>query len=174
MAVNMDMRQALKIYWATWKLQLRAATALRGAFWVQVLGMVLNNTGLLIAWLFMFHRFGTIHGWSMKEMVGLQGVNMLIFGFVMLASVGIMDLPRHVDRGSFDGMLVKPQPILLQLSSSNIDATTIGDILLGILLSIWYIFISPLSLASSLLFLASLVIGLVIFWCFAMLLPNLL
>jgi ABC-2 type transport system permease protein len=170
----MDIRHTLKIYVSSWKLQLRAAAALRGAFWMQIIGMVINNTALLVAWLFMFHHFGTIHGWSIKEMIGMQGINMIVFGIVMLSSAGIMDLPRHVDRGSFDGMLVKPQPVLFQLGSSNIDVTTIGDFALGLLLTGWYVAVSPLTIGSLLLFLGAMFIGLIVLWCLMILLPNVL
>jgi ABC-2 type transport system permease protein len=170
----MEIIDSLRFYVASWKLQLKAAAALRTAFWTQVFGMVINNMAIILAWYFLFHSFGTINGWSVKEMVGLQGINMLIFGLVMLTSYGIMELPRHVDRGSLDGLLVKPKPVLLQLSGSHIEVTTLGDVGLGILLTVLYAAISPFSLASTLLFIASLIIGVVIAWCFLVLLPNIL
>lgn len=170
----MNIQYALKVYLSSWKLQLRAAAALRGAFWTQIIGMAINNAALIGAWLFLFHQFGNINGWSMKELIGLQGVVMVVFGVVMLASYGILDLPRHVDRGSFDSMLVKPQPILLQLGSSNIEVTAVGDFVLGIILVTWYAIVSPLTLGSLALFLGSMLIGVVVLWCLTVLLPNIL
>lgn len=170
----MEVKDILRFYFVSWILQLKAAAALRTAFWTQVFGMVVNNMAIILAWYFLFHSFGNINGWSVKEMVGLQGINMLIFGAVMLASSGIMDLPRHVDRGSLDGLLVKPKPILLQLSGGRVEVTTLGDVGLGIILTIFYAAISPFSIASTMLFIASMVTGVVIAWCFLVLLPNIL
>lgn len=170
----MEIKDSLRYYFASWKLQLKAVAALRTAFWTQIFGMVVNNMTIILAWYFLFHSFGTINGWSVKEMVGLQGINMLIFGVVMLTSYGIMDLPRQVDRGSLDGLLVKPKPVLLQLSSNHVEITALGDVGLGIILTVLYAVISPFSMASTLLFITSLVIGFVIAWCFLVLLPNIL
>ena len=155
-------------------IQLRAAAALRGAFMAQIAVMILNNIGIIAAWLFLFDRFGTINGWSGKELIALQGINMLIFGVMMLLSVGIVDLPRHVDQGSFDTFLTRPSSVLSQVASSNIDVTTIGDTILGVILTVWYLTQVDLHLASFMLFLISMMIGCVIFWTFAILLPNIL
>lgn len=148
--------------------------ALRGAFAVQIIGMMLNNATLIVAWLFLFHKFGTINGWGAHELIGVIGINMFLFGIIMTLSVGILDLPRHIDRGSLDSMLTKPAPLLLQLAGSNIDPTTFGDILLGTILVVWYALTSQLTGAKIIVFIAALLIGAVLFWCFAILLPNLL
>lgn len=148
--------------------------SLRGAFMLQILGMVLNNSALVIAWLFFFHHFGTVNGWGAEELIGMMGISMFIFGVVFIFSSGLMDLPRHVDRGSLDSMLTKPQPMIPQLASSNLDPTTFGDVLLGGGLIIWYMLSNDLSFAEIGLFGAAIIIALVVFWCFAILLPNLL
>ncbi|HMS30818.1 MAG TPA: ABC-2 family transporter protein [Candidatus Saccharibacteria bacterium] len=146
--------------------------SLRGAFAVQIFGMVLNNTALIAAWLFLFHKFGTINGWHAHELIGVIGINMLIFGVMMVFSSGLMDLPRYVDRGSLDSMLTKPAPLLLQLAGSNLDPTTFGDVLLGLGITLWYMSSAHVTFVKLTLFLLTLIVALVLFWCFALLLPN--
>ncbi len=165
-------KRDLAVYWHALSLQIRGAISLRGAFALQIVGMILNNAAITVAWLFLFQRFGVINGWHAQELIGFEGMNMVVFGIVMIFSVGILDLPRHVDRGSLDSMLTKPTPLLLQLASSNVDPTTFGDLLLGLGLVTWYITISNLSIAKALVFAASLFVGLVIFWCFVVLIPG--
>lgn len=154
--------------------QLRAAATLRGAFVMQVLGMVVNNAGFILAWMFFFDKFGAINGWSVQELIGLNGIMMLIFGIMMLTSTGILDLPTHVDQGSFDSFLVRPASVLGQLAGSNIDVTNIGDIGMGIVLTTWYVVVSHASLGATCMFLLTFAIGCVIFWTCAILLPNIL
>lgn len=173
-SIQLSWRRDLKVYWHTLRLQMRSAMSLRGAFAIQIFGMMLNNTALIIAWLFLFHKFGTINGWGAHELIGLTGINMLVFGIMMILGGGIMDLPRHVDRGSLDGLLTKPAPLLFQLASSNLDATCFGDIILGFGITTWYVSTSNLDALKLSLFLITIMIALVLFWCFAILLPNLL
>lgn len=167
-------RQDLRVYWHSLRLQIRAAMALRGAFFVQIGGMVVNNTALIVAWLFLFEQFGTINGWQARELIGMMGIGMLVFGVVMFLSQGIQDLPRHVDRGSLDGMLTKPSPVLMQLAGNRVDATVFGDFAMGLGITVWYFAVSDVSLAEASVFLLSLAIAVVIFWCFVILLPSLL
>lgn len=171
---TLSWRRDLKVYWYTMRLQVQSAVSLRGAFALQIVGMMLNNSALIFAWLFLFHKFGTINGWHAQELIGVVGINMLIFGIVMVLGGGIMDLPRHVDRGSLDGMLTKPSPLLYQLASSNLDVTCFGDIILGLGITVWYIIISHVTIPRLGVFVLSLVPALTLFWCFAILLPNLL
>ncbi len=167
-----DLRKDLGVYWHSLCLQIKGAMALRGAFALQIGAMILNNAAITIAWLFLFQRFGSINGWRAQELIGFEGMNMVIFGIVMILSVGILDLPKHVDRGSLDNMLTKPTPLLLQLASSNVDSTTFGDLLLGLGLVTWYMLVSGISVTKLIVFTGSLLIGLIIFWCFVVLLPG--
>ncbi|HEX9153614.1 MAG TPA: ABC-2 family transporter protein, partial [Candidatus Saccharimonadales bacterium] len=159
---------------ASLKVQFRAAAVLRGAFILQVLGMILNNIALTSAWFFFFERFGSVNGWDFPHFVGTQGVGMLVYGLVVFGSSGIMDTPRHVDTGSMDGFLAKPTSVLAQLCSSKMDVTTLGDMIIGLAATVWYLFYVDLSLAAFALFVISVAVSVVIFLCFVMLLPNVL
>ncbi len=151
----------LMVYWHSLRLQVRAAMSLRGAFAIQVIGMVLNNSAIIVAWLFLFRKFGTINGWGPHELIGLQGVNMVIFGVMMLLSEGILNLDRYVDRGTLDGMLTKPMPVLLQIAGNHHDPTTFGDFLLGVGITAWYVLTSHPTAIKFVIF--------VLLWCFTLL-----
>lgn len=172
--VELSWKRDLRVYWHSLKLQIRSAMSLRGAFALQIIGMIINNIALIAAWWFLFDKFGAINGWHSHELIGFFGINTLVFGLVMTFSVGVLDLPRHVDRGSLDGLLTKPSPLILQLAGGNLDASTFGDIILGLTITSWYIATTPMSAPKFALFLLAMTVSLVIFWCFAVLLPNLL
>src|SRR5688500_3382503 len=162
----------LKMYFFSLRVQLRAAAMLRGAFITQIIGMVINNAALALAWIFFFVQFGTVNGWSGADFIGLLGVQMLIFGICMLVSEGLMFLPQHVDQGSFDSFLTKPNSVLGQVASSSIDVTAFGDVLLGIGFIVWYMLQAQTSIGEAALFVVAVAIAASIFWCFALLLPN--
>ena len=165
-------RSDLRVYAQALRLQFRAAAALRGAFVVQVIGMAVNNLALLAAWLFLFVRFGTINGWSGAELVGLQGVNMLIYGIIMGALGGMTNLPQYVDQGSFDVFLTRPVSLIAQISASTFDVSTLGDVGLGVVLVGWYLLHAHAGIAALALFCLLMLIACVLFWCFVVLLPN--
>ncbi len=167
-----DLKHDVRVYAAMMKLQFRAGTALRGAFVTQVVGMVFNNIALLAAWLFLFARFGTIHGWSSTQLIGLQGINMLIYGLMLGAAGGITMLPQHVDQGSFDTFLTRPVGLISQIASCSFDISTIGDFGLGVVLMAWYVIHAHASAMALLLFVVMMLLGCILFWCFVGLLPS--
>lgn len=167
-------RHDTKMYFASLRVQFKAATALRGAFIAQVVGMVLNNLALMASWIFFFQRFGTIHGWGIADFIAMQGLAMIIYGVLIFACSGLEELPRYVDTGSFDGFLTKPTSVLGQVGSSKTDISTVGDVLLGVVLVGWYIMRTDVSAMAMLLFFASTLVALVVFWCFVLLLPYVL
>jgi len=167
-----NFRHDFRIYRKSLIVQFHAAAALRGAFAMQILGMMVNNTAIIIAWVFFFGKFGTVNGWSVHELIGLNAIMMMVFGSMMLLSTGVLDLPKHVDQGSFDTFLTRPSSVLGQLASSNIDVTAFGDFILGVILTVWFVATSHASLLGILLFFISLMIACVVFWSFAILLPN--
>lgn len=164
-----NLRHDLRVYAHAWGVQFSAATKLRGAFAMQVVGMIVNNIGLMAAWLFLFQKFGTINGWDATDFIGVQGINMLIFGVTILFSAGLPELPRYVDQGAFDTYLTKPSSVLLQVMGSAIEVAVVGDILLGLGLIGWYIAVSSISLAAVAMFLGALVLGVILMWCFTLL-----
>lgn len=167
-----NLRHDFSIYRLNLRVQLRAAAMLRGAFITQIFGMIFNNTCFLAAWMFFFHHFGTVNGWSGVDFIGMMGVNSLVYGLVFMSVQGLMDIPRHVDTGSLDSFLTKPTSVLGNLASSNVDATTFGDMIFGLGLITWYAIHIDVSIGALLLFLVALLSACVIFFCFAALLPN--
>ena len=169
-----NLKHDTSMYVASLFMQAKAASALRGAFLAQVFGMMLNNAAVIVAWGFFFDKFGTIHGWGLHDFIAMQAVSMFIYGAILFASTGLMDIPRHVDTGSFDAFLTKPVSVLGQVGSSNIDISTVGDMVLGVVLMVWYIATTDVSVMALLLFVLSICIALVIFWCAVMLFPYIL
>lgn len=150
-------------------MQFNAATKLRGAFTLQIVGMVINNIGLLAAWLFLFNKFGTLNGWNGADFIAVQGVNMVIFGLVIVFNAGLPELSKYIDQGTFDTFLNKPSSIIMQVASSRIEIAALGDVLLGIVLLAWYFVTTGVGLLAVLMFVGAAVIGIILMWCFTLL-----
>ena len=58
---------------------LMSSMAYRGAFFLQVFGMILNNTRLLFFWWVLFDQLPTLRGWDLAQVMILFGI--LAFGF---------------------------------------------------------------------------------------------
>jgi len=152
--------------------QYRVAIGNRGAFLFTIsVGMVVNSL-MALGWVSIF-RFGTFNGWNVYEYLATFGVSMLVFGVVNSLSIGILALPNLVDSGGFDDMLLQPSPPLVQLATARVDITSPIDAGMGLAVVGVFIATTPSDPARLLVFLLSLVIAMVAFWCFALLLPNL-
>lgn len=110
------------------------AWANRGAFWLQVTIMVVNDTAWVAFWLLFFDRVGEIRGWD------ASGV-LLLFAILTTAAglaLGVLGNARHVGRlaadGELDAVLALPVPPLAYLLVRRIETVNLGDALFGIAL----------------------------------------
>ena len=115
--------------WEIIKKNLTAAMALRTAFVMQVVGMMVNNSFLLMVWVFFFQSFGRINGWSVTEYIGMLGINTAGFGIAMSVFYGSAMLPRLVDNGSFDSLLLSPRRLYFRILTSALNMSAVGDFL---------------------------------------------
>lgn len=131
--------------WEIIKKNLTAAMALRTAFVMQVVGMMVNNSFLLMVWVFFFQSFGRINGWSVTEYIGMLGINTAGFGIAMSVFYGSAMLPRLVDNGSFDSLLLSPRRLYFRILTSALNMSAVGDFFFGLALIGVYWFFSKAS-----------------------------
>ena len=109
-------------------MNLKASFALRGAFWFQVLGMLLNNIFFFSLWWIFFHRFEEIRGWRVDDMLALFGVVTGGFGIAVLFFGGVRDLSRLIIDGELDALLTQPKSPLLQALGSRTVVSGWGEL----------------------------------------------
>ena len=73
------MVKTARLVWGYVRHNLMSAMAYRGAFFLQVFGMVLNDAMLLFFWWVLFSRLPTLQGWDLAGVMTLYGV--VAFGF---------------------------------------------------------------------------------------------
>lgn len=130
---------------------LRNAMQLRAAFWLDVVGMMINNMAFVIIWIFFFTKMGTISGWGSIEAIGLNGMVALAYGITYAFAGGASKLAINVNSGNFDNYLLSPTNLYIKILTSYSKTSAFGDLFYGIILMIVFIVLAQLPLLSILL-----------------------
>ena len=107
---------------------LRAALALRGAFWLQAAFMLLNNVFFFVTWWIFFERFTEVRGWTLRDMAALYGVVASAFGLTVILLGGIRTLAERIASGELDAFLTLPADPLVHIAASRSVASGWGDL----------------------------------------------
>jgi len=111
---------------------LKAAAALRGAFVIQVLFMVLNNLTFFVFWWALMRRVPDLRGWRLGDIQVLFGIVAAGFGLTVTLAGGVRHISRFIDDGELDTLLAQPKPVLLHALGLRLQASGFGDMLCGI------------------------------------------
>jgi ABC-2 type transport system permease protein len=149
---------------------LMSAMAYRGAFFLQVLGMLLNDVVLLFFWWILFTRIPVLRGWSMVEVMMLYGLVAFAFGLANVVCGNTLFVARAVVRGELDYYLALPADPLLHLLVSRMNLSAWGDLLFGLLV---FLVVDPARWLHLPLFLLLGVLGALIFVAFGVLVGSL-
>jgi ABC-2 type transport system permease protein len=117
---------------ALFRTNLRAVLALRGAFAIQALFMLLNNVVFFIFWWALLRRVPTLRGWQLSDVEVLFGVTAASFGLVAALTGGVRSLGEYIEDGTFDTLLTQPKPPLLYALGMRSRASGVGDVVSGI------------------------------------------
>ncbi|MFA6258052.1 MAG: ABC-2 family transporter protein [Candidatus Paceibacterota bacterium] len=115
------------------KKNIQSSAELRTSFLMNVVGMALNNIAFIILWVFFIKSVGNIGGWTVADIIGLQGFNALCYGIVFSVGIGIRKLADYTASGSFDRFMLSPKNLLVRISTASFSASGIGDIIFGII-----------------------------------------
>ena len=128
-----DFVNSLRFFGALVLMSLRASWALRGAFFLQSVLMLLNNIVFFAMWLIFFHRFSSVGGWRLSDVGATYGVVALGFGLARIVGGGSPNLARMIVAGELDPVLVQPKHAMLQVAGSRSAAAAWGDVVTGVI-----------------------------------------
>jgi len=111
---------------------LMSAMAYRGAFLLQVFGMILNNTMLLFFWWVLFNRLPSLRGWDLTGVMTIYGITAFGFGAANVVCGNSFLVARVVARGDLDYYLALPADPLVHLLVSRMSLSAWGDMLFGL------------------------------------------
>ncbi|MCX6044372.1 MAG: ABC-2 family transporter protein [Chloroflexi bacterium] len=118
---------------ALWKANLLAAMEYRGAFLLQVVGMILNNAIYFVFWILFFQRFQQVRGWKLDDMLLLFSVVATGFGLATFFFGNAVSLCEVITEGRLDYYLSLPRPVLMHVLASGSVASGMGDFTYGLL-----------------------------------------
>ncbi len=116
---------------------LKAAAALRGAFLMQVVFMILNNATFFVFWWALMRRVPDVRGWRLGDIQVLFGIVAAAFGLTVTVAGGVRHLSRLIDEGELDSLLTQPKPVLLHALGLRFQPSGIGDVLSGVVFLAW-------------------------------------
>ncbi|MEK7588335.1 MAG: ABC-2 family transporter protein [Patescibacteria group bacterium] len=151
------------------KFNIKNAYALRSAFWIGVVSMIVNNCVFFIIWSLFMKSVGDINGWTGVDVFGMLGVSMFIYGITFGFFHGVVDLPQMIVRGSFDNVLISPVNSFFKLATSSFLVTAYGDLLLGAVVFLSYGIYLQFSLYTWLLYVLAISFGAIVFLCIRLL-----
>jgi ABC-2 type transport system permease protein len=152
---------------------LMSAMAYRGAFLLQVFGMILNNTMLLFFWWILFTQLPTLRGWDLAQVMILYGVVAFGFGLANVVCGNSSLVARIIVRGDLDYYLALPADPLVHLLVSRMSISAWWDMTFGLVV---YLIAAPgqwvqlplfliLGVSAGLIFVAfSVLVGSLAFW----------
>lgn len=111
---------------------LKSGLALRGAFVLQVVFMMLNNVTFFVFWWVLFDKVPNLRGWSLSEVQLLFGISASSFGLAVGVAGGVRHLGRFIDEGELDPLIAQPKPTLLYALGMRSQASGFGDLLSGL------------------------------------------
>jgi ABC-2 type transport system permease protein len=111
---------------------LKSAAALRGAFALQVVFMILNNATFFVFWWVLFEKVPDLGGWQLPEVQLLFGISAASFGLTVTVAGGVRHLGRFIDEGALDPLIAQPKPTLLYALGMRSQPSGMGDFLSGV------------------------------------------
>ena len=111
---------------------LMSAMAYRGAFFLQVVGMVLNDAMLLFFWWVLFDRLPALQGWDLAGVMTLYGIVAFGFGVANVVCGNAFQVARVIASGDLDYYLALPADPLVHLLVSRTSLSAWGDLLFGL------------------------------------------
>jgi len=164
------MRKGLSLLAGYVRHNLMSAMEYRGAFWLQVFGMALNNTIFLFFWWVLFDRLPDIQGWTLPMVATVFGLVAAAFGLANVFFGNCMRIASTVVSGDLDYYLALPADPLLHLLVSRTQVSSWGDTISGFGI---FLFLVPGSLAKLPMFVCYSLIGMLVFVGFAVIVGSL-
>lgn len=154
-----EVKKHFKLIFMCFKYNLIKSMDNKVAFIGQILGMILNDSMMIIQWIIMFSLKDNIGGYGFNDVLMLWGLSATIYGIANVFFYSATKLSNLIMLGKLDAFLVQPKDTLVYVSSSDIRVSALGDILFGLLVLVFV----KASIITSLLYIFFAITGSIIF-----------
>lgn len=118
---------------AYWKFNLAMALEYKASFLSQVLAMALNDGLWVIFWSLFFHKFPSVAGWGLADVMTVWALVATSFGLANVLGGNLQRIPAMVAAGQLDFYLSLPKPVLPHLLVSRMSTFAWGDVIFGVI-----------------------------------------
>jgi len=127
----------LSLFWHYVTLRWRERMEYRGAF---VAGLVAQGlsyvAGFTMIWV-LVHRFGTLDGWRWNEVAFLYSLELISYAIGASFAYSQVEVEGMVQKGTFDGLLVRPLNPYLSLSAQQFNVGYLSHLLIAASIFAW-------------------------------------
>lgn len=110
------------------------ALANRGAFWMQVSAMVVNDLAWVAFWFIFFDRVQSVRGWDVDRVMLLFAVACTAAGIVLGLLANARRISELATGGGLDAVLTLPVSPLSYLLARRVETVHLGDVAFGVVL----------------------------------------
>jgi ABC-2 type transport system permease protein len=123
--------RTIRLYVRLLGAHLRSLLEYESDFWIMMVGTVIMQVVNVVFLAAIFAKVPHINGWSFWAVVAMFAMVAIAEGVGSLFFEGMWNLAWQINQGDLDYMMVRPYPIVLQVSSMQIGVNGISNIVTG-------------------------------------------
>ncbi|MFG2041315.1 ABC transporter permease [Dactylosporangium sp. NPDC048998] len=127
----MTLARAVRLYLQLLSLHLRALMEYEYDFWIMAAGTLLTQVVNLVFISALFARVPALNGWSYWAVVAMFGLLAVAEGVGSLCFEGTWRIAEAINTGSLDYLLVRPYPVVLQVTSAEVGVNGLTNVVTG-------------------------------------------
>jgi len=124
----------LKFLWISIFTHLKVSITSRTTFILTICITVLKQVLFLTGWRYFFEKYQAVAGWSFDHMLVMYGTACFGVGFVETFCYWIKELPNMIITSQIDNFLLQPKNIILNVSFSKGNASSVSEMITGIII----------------------------------------
>ncbi|MEA2528385.1 MAG: viologen exporter family transport system permease protein [Thermomicrobiales bacterium] len=121
----------VRLYFRLLGLHLRALLEYQSDFWVMAVATVLIQVVNLVFLAAVFAKVPTLNGWSFWAVVAMFAMMAIAEGVGSFFFEGTWRLAELINQGTLDYALVRPYPVVLQVTSAEVGVNGLTNIVTG-------------------------------------------
>jgi|SRR3989344_1045862 len=129
----------LNFMWVYFKINMQSAMEYRVNFLLQTIAMLFNDGLWIVFWLIFFNRFKTVSSWQFSDILVLEVIVAVSWSLLGIFFGNFMELANVIKDGKLDFYLTLPKEVLSHILTSNMRYHAFGDLLFGIIITIFFI-----------------------------------
>lgn len=137
------MRDDLALLFRYLAVSVRGQVQYRASFWMMTIGQLFATGIEYLGILAMFHRFGSLRGWSLPEVALFYGIVNVAFALADAAARGFDLFAGMVKSGDFDRLLLRPRSTALQVAGQELVLMRVGRLSQGLVVLLWAVTALP-------------------------------